>query len=83
MATNVGSRKVKQMKKNISMHPKNSIVTHSQLDETEKQLLAVSKAFKKMVCSTTVAVRNTVKARLRMEMSHVIVNRERLIHGKA
>lgn len=57
--------------------------TRLQMDDTERQLFAVSKEFKKTVCLTTAAVKKTIKARLRMEMSHVIDNRERLIHGNA
>lgn len=71
------------MKKNISVHTKKGTAIHSPLDETEKQLLVVSKEFKKIVCSTTIAVRNTVKARLRMEMSQIMDNSERIVNGKA
>ena len=74
---------MKKIIKKNDLPAEKSKVTRSQMDDTEKQLFEVSKAFKKTVCLTTAAVKKTVKARLRMEMSHVIDNMERLIHGKA
>ena len=74
------------MKKIINKNILSSVdrkVTSLQMDDTEKQLFAVSMEFKKSVCLTSAAVKKTVKARLRMEMSQVNDNRERLIHGKA
>lgn len=74
------------MKNNI--HKTDSLADHSKIlsskmDDTEKSLSVLSREFKKIVRSKSVAVKKSVQVKLCKEMAHINENSERLIHGKA